>query len=49
MAGEALPLRLIAGQRAGGQIPLTQDDMAAILDVPRQTRRTRTSWTTESC
>ncbi|MER6103786.1 hypothetical protein ABT115_16015 [Streptomyces sp. NPDC001832] len=37
---EALPLRLIllliAGQRAGGQIPLTQDDMAAILDVPRQ-------------
>ncbi|MGK5450743.1 MULTISPECIES: hypothetical protein [Streptomyces] len=37
---EALPLRLIllliAGQRAGGKIPLTQDDMAAILDVPRQ-------------
>lgn len=37
---EALPLRLIllliAGQRAGGQIPMTQDDMAAILDVPRQ-------------
>ncbi|GAA2417448.1 hypothetical protein ACFPFX_04325 [Streptomyces mauvecolor] len=37
---EALPLRLIllliAGQRAGGEVPLTQDDMAAILDVPRQ-------------
>jgi hypothetical protein len=37
---EALPLRLIllliAAQRAGGQIPLTQDDMAGILDVPRQ-------------
>ncbi|MFF7986937.1 hypothetical protein ACFZDK_49025 [Streptomyces sp. NPDC007901] len=37
---EALPLRLIllliAGQRAGGRIPLTQDDMAQILDVPRQ-------------
>ncbi|MFJ9634791.1 helix-turn-helix domain-containing protein [Streptomyces sp. NPDC101175] len=37
---EALPLRLIllliAGQRAGGRIPLTQDDMAEILDVPRQ-------------
>ncbi|MER5870492.1 hypothetical protein [Streptomyces sp. NPDC002044] len=37
---EALPLRLIllliAGQRAGGKIPLTQDDMAAVLDVPRQ-------------
>ncbi|MCZ0983726.1 hypothetical protein O1L60_43950 [Streptomyces diastatochromogenes] len=37
---EALPLRLIllliAGQRAGGRIPLTQDDMAKLLDVPRQ-------------
>jgi biotin operon repressor len=37
---EALPLRLIllliAGQRAGGRIPLTQDDMAQLLDVPRQ-------------
>ncbi|MFI2380209.1 hypothetical protein ACH5AO_34995 [Streptomyces sp. NPDC018964] len=37
---EALPLRLIllliAGQRAGGRIPLTQEDMAHILDVPRQ-------------
>ena len=37
---EALPLRLIllliAGQRAGGRIPLTQDDMAAVLGVPRQ-------------
>lgn len=37
---EALPLRLIllliAGQRAGGRVPLTQNDMAHLLDVPRQ-------------
>ncbi|MEU2462385.1 hypothetical protein ABZ604_32995 [Streptomyces sp. NPDC012473] len=36
---EALPLRmillLIACQRAGGRIPLTQDEMATVLDVSR--------------
>lgn len=37
---EALPLRvillLIACQRAGGRIPLTQEEMATVLDVPRR-------------
>ncbi|MFG2844288.1 hypothetical protein ACGF12_14100 [Kitasatospora sp. NPDC048296] len=36
---EALPLRvilvLIAGQKAGGRVPLTQEEMATILDVNR--------------